>query len=701
MNIYEIAINLCKENLKKDINLIDKVNEISKSVSEFNSRLRYSKQLLLLEVRLNNVVVLYRGNPLGFDETENIKSINRFLSTLVMKYRWKDYLNTTGKKFFDVKIVKVHRTSNKEILNDSTIVNLKKYNSSSNINRFLMESDLNEINSKIIGCENFKKETQNLQSYVKLNKSLIKSGQKAKKDILPYHYLFKGNYGIDHYKMVKKLSRILFSINLIEIFQIYKIDAKIQNAYFWNSSFKNIIKKSKYGVVFIENITIDNGEVVFEEMIESVLAEMKKWRGKIVFILSYYDDEKDKSNYQKLFTILMSKINFRTIELPFYSYDELHKLVTMYIEKKNYQVDKKAIDIIVRYIKSVEFDKGTDLYYIIEKSIEKALFEKKLDYIENKKNLKYLNNLNIVKKKDLNFLNEELFYNEDEITKTMDELNTLIGLKEVKERVSDIYDFVKIKMRKRELNIPFNRICMHMEFTGNPGTGKTTIARNIGKLLKNLGYLSKGHFVEITRENLIGEYIGQTLPKVKKVINEALGGILFIDEAYNLYMNDKSDYGVEAISYLVKFMEDYKDDLIIIFAGYPKEMEEMIKINPGLKDRIAFKVVFADYTTKELTDIFMKFLKDNYYTISAAGKDEVYNFIKKAKESNLENFGNARFIRKIFERIELIQNKRICKDDIFDKNFIQKIIKEDILNLKYDPELIKIMNKKDNKKIGF
>jgi hypothetical protein len=208
MNIYEIIINLCKENLKKEINLTERINEISKSVNELNSNSKYVKQLLLLEVKLNNVVVLFRGNTFNVDEDENLKSINKFLSTLIMKYNWKDYLNVSGKKFFDVKIVKVHKSVSNNVFTDSTITNLKKYNSSHNINRFLMNVDLDELTKNIIGCEDFKKEIKNIDSYVKLNKNLNMIDGSTKKDLFPYHYLFTGEYGIDQYKMVKKFYTI-------------------------------------------------------------------------------------------------------------------------------------------------------------------------------------------------------------------------------------------------------------------------------------------------------------------------------------------------------------------------------------------------------------------------------------------------------------------------------------------------------------
>jgi Holliday junction resolvasome RuvABC ATP-dependent DNA helicase subunit len=703
MNIYEIVINLCKENLKKEINMVDRVNDISKSVNEFNSSLKYSKQLLLLEVRLNKVVVLFRGNPLTFNESENIKSINRFLSTLIMKYKWKEYLNTKGKKFFDVKVVKIHKASSKEkVFNDTTIVNLKKYNSTSNINRFLMNVDLNEVNKKIIGCNEFKKETEKIHEYIKLNKTLSSVDKSVKKELLPYHYLFKGSYGINQYKMAKKLARILFSIDVIENFQVYKIDGKIQNSYFWNSSFKEFIKKNKYGMVFIENITVDNSEASFDEVIDSILNEMKKWRGRIIFILSYYEDNLYQSNFQKLLTKLKMEVNFRVIEFPFYNDNELKEILKNYIKRKSYRVEENSVEMIVKYIQTIKFNLDTDLYYLVDKVIERALVEKRFKYIENSNKSKNMVEIINIKKEDLNFLNEEILFNNEKVKLAIDELNKLVGLKEVKMRIEDIYDFVRVKMKKKDLGLPFNKICMHMEFTGNPGTGKTTVARIIGKMLKDLGYLSKGHFVEITRENLIGEYIGQTLPKVKKVVNEALGGILFIDEAYNLYMNDKSDYGVEAISYLVKFMEDNKDDLIIIFAGYPKEMEAMIKVNPGLRDRIAFKVNFPDYSDGELLDIFLKFSKDNHYSITPGAKNEAFNFIKNIKRKKISNFGNARFIRKVFERIELIQNKRICLNELYSKKDIQKIIKEDVLKLNKDIEIQKIINdNENNNKIGF
>jgi SpoVK/Ycf46/Vps4 family AAA+-type ATPase len=241
-----------------------------------------------------------------------------------------------------------------------------------------------------------------------------------------------------------------------------------------------------------------------------------------------------------------------------------------------------------------------------------------------------------------------------------------------------------------------------MEFTGNPGTGKTTVARIIGKIFKQLGFLSSGHFIEVTRENLVGPYIGQTAPKVMKAVKDAKGGIMFIDEAYSLYQNDDNDFGNEAVSTLVKEMEDFKDDLVIIFAGYPKEMDKMINMNPGLRDRIAFKIEFPDYTFDELISIFKKMCDDNNYTYTDDAIKLVEGLINLLYKNKGDNFGNGRIIRKIFERIEIIQNNRICKINEFSKDKINLITDSDIKSLYEDKEIKKIIDSFKNKKtLGF
>ena len=239
----------------------------------------------------------------------------------------------------------------------------------------------------------------------------------------------------------------------------------------------------------------------------------------------------------------------------------------------------------------------------------------------------------------------------------LDELQTLIGLNEVKTEVSALVDFVKIQQTRKEQGLKSVGVSYHCVFTGNPGTGKTTVARILAAIYRDLGVLKKGHLVETDRSGLVAEYVGQTAVKTNKIIDSALDGVLFIDEAYSLAQGGNNDYGLEAISTLLKRMEDDREHLVVVLAGYPKEIKCFIDTNPGLQSRFNRYIHFSDYSAEELKQIFLLNAKKNQYTIDESGLNELDKIIDNALKNKGKNFGNGRFVRNLFEKT--IQNQAI------------------------------------------
>ncbi len=237
------------------------------------------------------------------------------------------------------------------------------------------------------------------------------------------------------------------------------------------------------------------------------------------------------------------------------------------------------------------------------------------------------------------------------------DLDALVGLDEVKSEVRRLTSYLRIQNLRAEIDLPVIDTSRHLIFVGNPGTGKTTIARLLSELYRSLGIVERGHLVETDRSQLVAGYVGQTATTTHAVLTSALGGTVLIDEAYSLARGGDNDFGREAIDTLVKFMEDHRDNLAVIVAGYPTEMTALIETNPGLKSRFARTVEFPDYTTDELIAIFELIAGSHEYVLSAAARDRLGEVI--AAEPRGRGFGNARFVRNVFEQAISLQAVRL------------------------------------------
>lgn len=246
------------------------------------------------------------------------------------------------------------------------------------------------------------------------------------------------------------------------------------------------------------------------------------------------------------------------------------------------------------------------------------------------------------------------------LTELLVDLNSLIGLNKVKAKVNDLIIYQKVQKMRRDNNLNSTKSTLHMAFTGNPGTGKTTVARIVSRIYKQIGLLSKGHFIEVSRTHLIAGYQGQTALKVKKVIEKAKGGVLFIDEAYSITENDNSDsYGRECLTELTKALEDYRDDLVVIVAGYTEPMNKFFESNPGLKSRFNTFIEFDDYSSEQLVEILVLMCKENDYTLSDAVKAVIKDYLDKLVSNKYCNFENGRLVRNIYDDMVMNHARRV------------------------------------------
>ena len=252
-------------------------------------------------------------------------------------------------------------------------------------------------------------------------------------------------------------------------------------------------------------------------------------------------------------------------------------------------------------------------------------------------------------------------YADSEIAPLLAELdNDLVGLEPVKRRIREIAAFLLVTRAREQLGFSSGAPTLHMAFTGNPGTGKTTVALRMAGILHRLGFVRKGHLVSVTRDDLVGQYIGHTAPKTKEILKRAMGGVLFIDEAYYLHRpENEKDYGQEAIEILLQVMENQRDDLTVILAGYQDRMDKFFESNPGFRSRIAHHVHFPDFADAELLHIVEKLATQAEYRLSAEAKQALQEYIALRRQQ--PNFANARSIRNAFDRSRLRQAMRLVE----------------------------------------
>ncbi|MVX64882.1 AAA family ATPase [Clostridium chromiireducens] len=567
--------------------------------------------------------------------------------------------------------------SNKQIVNQNNFTHKEKSKENGDRNSASLEEALDKLET-LIGLNNVKTEIKRIVQLIKYENNRANVLGIEKNISQSYHFLFLGNPGTGKTTVARLITDIFYYLGILEKGQLVEVDrSSIVGRFIGETAklTKKAIDNAMGGILFIDEAysLAKGGEGSNDygaEAIEVLIKEMEDKRDKFTVILAGYT--KEMRNLMKLNPGLKSRINLE-IEFEDYKDHELVEIAKSMANENYYQLNKDGEKAFLEKIKIEKVDENFANARVARNILESAIREKAYRIGDSE-----------VTKEELLTLSSEDFgvnleFNaRDKMKELQEELDSLVGLSEVKNIVKGIINTLELQHRKKELGIESEDISLNMIFTGNPGTGKTTVARILGKILKTIGVLKKGHMIEVTRADLVGEYVGQTAPKTLNKIKEAYGGILFIDEAYSLNGSGGNDFGKEAIATLIKEMEDSRDKLVVIMAGYTKEMKDLVNLNPGMESRIKLVVEFSDYDAGELMEIFEGLCIRESYVLTEEAKQELISEFEIQYNNKDKNFGNGRLVRKYFEKIKMKQAGRIIKDDIRDKEELLKIIIDDI-----------------------
>ncbi|HNV96063.1 MAG TPA: AAA family ATPase [Bacteroidales bacterium] len=534
-----------------------------------------------------------------------------------------------------------------------------------------VEEIIAELNS-LIGLNEIKAQIQEHILYIKYIK-LRKEKGFNENEKLSLHCVFTGNPGTGKTTVVKLLGEIYHSLGLLSKGHVIEVGrTELVAEYIGQTApkVKEAIDKARGGILFIDEayslFREDDSKDFGKEVIEVLLKEMSDGNGDIAIMVAGYPVEME--NFLNSNPGLKSRFSYY-FRFPDYTPEQLKQILVQKAQELNLTITSDSL---------VEFDKIiVNQYRNRDKTFGNARFavgllnEAKINMarrIMTHPHPEELANeaLSTIEKIDVLEIypsqnQQEVNLNIDEplLQLSLEKMNRLIGLSSVKKEINEM---VKLVRYYHEIGKPVNKaFSLHYIFTGNPGTGKTTVARILGDIFRALGLLEKGHVVEVDRSEMVAGYVGQTAIKAEKVILSALGGILFIDEAYSLAFNkDGNDFGKEAIEVLLKEMEDHRNKLSVIVAGYPKPMVDFINANPGLRSRFDKTLIFEDYSNAELIQIAEMILMEENLIMNERTKEKLSAFIQQIPREK-SNFGNAREIRKITDLIIKKQHLRVAE----------------------------------------
>lgn len=553
------------------------------------------------------------------------------------------------------------------------------------INEEALEEALFEL-EKFNGLKSVKDEVKNL---IKLARFYNEQGENLKEKFSS-HILFLGNPGTGKTSVARILSKIYSALGILPKGHLVEADRqKLVSGYVGQTAIQTsqIIDSAIGGTLFIDEAYTLAGKGdskdFGQEAIDTLLKRMEDERGKFIVIAAGYTEE------MNLFLNSNSGIQSRfNKKFTFEDYipDELLEIFIRIAEKDKLKLEEGIKEELLKYFNEIyrERDKSFGNARIIRNIFENAKQKMLIRIADVPKNKRTEIVLNTMLKEDISEItksvtNEKKYVvkgNPEKLEKYLEELNNLTGLEQVKKDVRKLISSIKVEELRREHGMKILHKNLHSVFTGNPGTGKTTVARLLSKIYKELGLLERGHLIEVDRTSLVAGYQGQTATKTEKVISSSIGGTLFIDEAYTLYKGH-NDFGMEVIETLLKKMEDLKGQFIVIVAGYTKEMKQFLDSNPGLYSRFTNFFHFEDYQPRELLEISNLLAKTNGYELDEGALQQLLEIYNELYQNRDNNFGNARTAKKVLYRAISNQEERIARMYNVNEEDLKKLTMED------------------------
>ena len=535
------------------------------------------------------------------------------------------------------------------------------------------DADLEEILRELdalTGLKSVKDEVRKLVSLAKIYEQRRREGLPTTP--ISMHLVFTGNPGTGKTTVARIIGRLYKALGLLPKGSFKEADrADLVASYVGQTAPKTkaVIREAMGGVLFIdEAYTLAQGgsggdggtnHDFGQEAVDTLLKEMEDHRDELVVIVAGYPDK--MASFIASNPGLKSRFG-KTIEFDNYNAEELLSILESEAAKRSYELTEEARALCLRVLDQKKrsadpatFGNGRESRSLLEDMLANQSMRLTSMSSYTRKEMLELTEEDVPQE-----LAEALPKEDASVEELMGELGAMIGLENVKKEVKALVDLARVSRIRRSRNLPALPISMHMVFEGDPGTGKTAVARLIGSIYRAIGVLPGGQLIETDRAGLVAGFVGQTADKTKAVVKSALGGVLFIDEAYTLTDGGDRDFGREAVDTLVKEMEDHREDLVVIVAGYPGKMASFIASNPGLNSRFSKRITFESYTAEELCDIMALELKKRGYAMAADAWPRAKERIEAAMRADPREFGNGRYVRSLTEELIAVQSGRVA-----------------------------------------